>query len=143
MFKKVKIIMTDMFKRYMVKLAIRVFIFISIFIAYITQKEVMYEFMTHEFTFGIIEYGISPLHVLWLTFMVMMILHLFPTKKMPSGQILLIGITSCTFLGTLYFSFSCIRIVLIDLIIFLQHLLLSFGHPVFHCFVVGIFRFTI
>ena len=42
----------------------------------------MYGFMTHEFTFGIIEYGISPLHVLWLVFMVMMVMHLFPNKKL-------------------------------------------------------------
>lgn len=82
MFKKEKIIMTDMFKRYLVKFAIRLFIFFAILFAYITQKEVLYGFMTHEFTFGIIEYGISPLHVLWLVFMVMMVMHLFPNKKL-------------------------------------------------------------
>ena len=74
--------MTDMFKRYLVKFAIRLFIFFAILFAYITQKEVLYGFMTHEFTFGIIEYGISPLHVLWLVFMVMMVMHLFPNKKL-------------------------------------------------------------
>ena len=77
-----KIIMTDMFKRYLVKFGIRLFIFGAVFIAYLTQKEVLYGFMTHEFSFGIIEYGISPLHVLWLVFMVMMITHLFPGKKL-------------------------------------------------------------
>ena len=82
MFKKEKIIMTDMFKRYLVKFAIRLFIFFAILFAYITQKEVLYGFMTHEFTFGIIEYGISPLYVLWLVFMVMMVMHLFPNKKL-------------------------------------------------------------
>ena len=82
MFKKEKIVMTDMFKRYMIKFAIRLFVFIAIFIAYITQKEVLYGFMTREFTFGIAEYGISPLHVLWMGFMVMMTTHLFPNKKL-------------------------------------------------------------
>ncbi len=82
MLRKEKIMMTDMFKRYLVKFAIRLFIFFAILAAYITQKEVLYAFMTHEFTFGIIEYGISPLHVLWLVFMLMMIMHLFPNKKL-------------------------------------------------------------
>lgn len=82
MFKMKKIIMTDMFKRYLLKFAVRLFIFIATLIAYITQKEVLYGFMTHEFTFGIAKYGISPLHVLWLVFMVMMITHLFPNKKL-------------------------------------------------------------
>ena len=82
MVRKKKIILTDMFKRYLVKFAIRLFIFFAILFAYITQKEILYGFMTHEFTFGVIEYGISPLHVLWLGFMVMMIMHLFPNKKL-------------------------------------------------------------
>jgi len=82
MLKKERIYMTDMFKRYMVKLAIRLVIFFAILFAYITQKEVLYRFMTYEFTLGIIEYGISPLHMLWLMFMVMMIMHLFPNKRL-------------------------------------------------------------
>ncbi len=36
--------------------------------------------MTHEFTFGISEYGISSLHVLWGIFMIMMLQHIFPNK---------------------------------------------------------------
>ena len=39
-------------------------------------------FMTHEFTFGISEYGISPLHVLWAIFMIMMLQHIFPNKQL-------------------------------------------------------------
>ncbi len=82
MVKKEKLFMTEMFKRYLVKFVIRLFIFFVILFAYITQKEVLYRFMTYEFTVGIIKYGISPLHMLWLMFMVMMIMHLFPNKKL-------------------------------------------------------------
>lgn len=77
-----KIIKTKMLTRYMYKLAVRVFIFLAVFLAYLTHKEVLYEFITHEFTFGILEHGISPLHVLWLVFMVMMFFHLFPHEKL-------------------------------------------------------------
>ena len=66
----------------MIKLAVRLFIFISVFIAYLLHKEVLYEFMTHEFTFGILEHGLQPLHFLWLIFMVMMILHIFPHDRL-------------------------------------------------------------
>ena len=81
MFKKKKWIMTDMFKTYLIKFAIRLFIFGAVFAAYLTHIEVLYGFMTQEFSFGIVEYGISPLHVLWLVFMVMMLAHLFPGEK--------------------------------------------------------------
>ena len=76
------LIMTDMLKRYLVKFIIRLCIFFAVLAAYLTQKKVLYGFMTHKFTFGIAEYGISPLHVLWLVFMIMMITHLFPNEKL-------------------------------------------------------------
>ena len=77
-----KIIKTDMLKRYMIKFAIRLFIFVSIFAMYVTNKELLFEFMNYEFSFGFDTYGITPLHVLWLIFMVTMILHLFPNDKL-------------------------------------------------------------
>lgn len=75
---KSKIEYTPMLKVYIVKLLVRVGIFIAVLIAYILHKDILVAFMTHEFTFGISEYGISPLHVMWAIFMVMMIRHLFP-----------------------------------------------------------------
>lgn len=77
-----KLIKTKMLTRYMIKLGIRVFIFSVVFLGYLTQKEVLYDFMTHEFTFGMLEYGIRPLHILWLVFMGMMFFHLFPHEKL-------------------------------------------------------------
>ncbi len=77
-----KIIKTDMMKRYLVKFILRLAIFLAVLFLYITHKEVLVEFMTYQFALGIVDYGITPLHVLWVIFMVMMISHLFPGKKL-------------------------------------------------------------
>ncbi len=74
--------MTRMMKRALINFFFRLFVFIFIFGLYLTRKEMLFEFMTHEFTFGISEYGISPLHALWFVFMVMMIQHIFPNKEL-------------------------------------------------------------
>src|SRR5574344_2089951 len=66
--------------------------------------------------------------------------NLFPTLKMPSGQMFLIGIRSCTFLGTLNFSLSCARIALMLLIIVLGNLLFAFIDSVLQRLVVDIHR---
>lgn len=75
-------IRTDMLKRYMVKFIFRLAVFIVVLVAYLTRKEVLYEFMTHKFTFGISTYGINALHVLWFGFMGMMISHLLPSERL-------------------------------------------------------------
>ena len=74
--------MTRMMKRALINWAFRVFVFIFIFGAYLFRKEMLINFMTHEFTFGISEYGISPLHVLWGIFMLMMLQHILPNKEL-------------------------------------------------------------
>mgnify|MGYP003500574143 FL=1 len=75
-------IKTDMVKRYSFKLFIRVAIFLFVFALYIINKTLIGEILTMEFSFGIINYGITPMHVIWLVFMVMMITHLFPNDKL-------------------------------------------------------------
>ena len=75
-------IKTDMVKRYSFKLFIRVAIFLFVFAIYIINKEWIKEILTMEFSFGIINYGITPMHAIWLVFMVMMITHLFPSDKL-------------------------------------------------------------
>ena len=62
-----------MVKRYSFKLFIRVAIFVSVFALYIINKDLIKEILNMKFTFGIINYGITPMHVIWLVFMVMMI----------------------------------------------------------------------
>ncbi|SDB19820.1 hypothetical protein SAMN02910298_00916 [Pseudobutyrivibrio sp. YE44] len=74
--------MTRMMKRALINFVFRLVVFIFIFVLYLTNKEMLFSFMTHEFTFGIVEYGISPLHVLWFVFMVMMLQHIFPHKDL-------------------------------------------------------------
>ena len=74
------LIKTDMLKRYLLKLVVRVTIFLAVFIPYITDKTILIDFLTHTFTVGVWE--IAPLHILWTIFMVMMISHLFPNKKL-------------------------------------------------------------
>lgn len=72
-----KLIKTPMLKRYLIKFAIRLVIFLLIAVLYITNKPLMYELMTRS-----VWMGISPIHVLWLVFMVMMLKHIFPTEKL-------------------------------------------------------------
>lgn len=73
-----RIIRTAMMNRYLIKFAGRIAIFIAVLTVYLTNKAVLVSFMTHKFTFGISEYGIRPLHVLWAGLMIMMIRHLRP-----------------------------------------------------------------
>lgn len=82
MAKKIQIIKTAMMKRYIIKFLIRLAIFVAVFVAYITHKEVLYRFMTYDVSFGLSKYGVMPLHLLWLLFMIMMISHLFPNKTL-------------------------------------------------------------
>ncbi len=71
-----KIQKTPMLKRYMLNLIIRVAIFISVFATYLLHKEWLVTLMMWS-----IFKGITPLHLLWLFFMVTMLFHLFPIKK--------------------------------------------------------------
>ena len=71
-----KLIKTNMMVRYLVKFAIRIAIFIAVLILYSTDKELMYRLIMQP-----IYMGITPMHLLWLLFMGMMILHIFPMEK--------------------------------------------------------------
>ncbi|MBO5228816.1 MAG: hypothetical protein J6B39_07475 [Lachnospiraceae bacterium] len=70
------IVKTLMLKKYLVKFAIRIVIFIFMAVMYIKDKALMYDLMTPP-----VWMGITPVHVLWLVFMVMMLLHIFPPKE--------------------------------------------------------------
>ena len=72
-----KIQMTPMLGRYFIKLYIRIVIFLVTLGVYLTHKNWLVKFMTQP-----IAMGITPLHVLWLVFMVMMLYHLFPHEKL-------------------------------------------------------------
>ena len=71
------IVKTRMLKKYFIKFAIRIIIFIAVFVMYIRDKELMYELMTQP-----VGMGITAVHVLWAVFMFMMLRHIFPIEKL-------------------------------------------------------------
>ena len=77
-----KLLKTTMMSRYLVKFALRITIFLIIFGIYIFNKQLLLTLITTP-----IRYGVTPLHILWLGFMLMMLYHLFP--KEPSTMALL------------------------------------------------------
>lgn len=79
---KFKLIKTKMMNRYMINFVCRLTIFITVFAFYISRKEMLIDILTHKFMFGIDNYGITFLHVVWAFFMVMMIRHLLPAKTL-------------------------------------------------------------
>lgn len=68
---------TKMMYTYLVKFAARIFVFCSVFFLYIKHKDWLESFMLQPITMGI-----TPMHVLWFGFMVMMIIHIFPTERL-------------------------------------------------------------
>ena len=64
--------------------------------------------------------------------------YLSPTRKMPSGQIRRMGITSCTRRGTRYFSRSCWRRLLSVFIMLFVHLLLMSFNDAFQRLVIKV-----
>jgi hypothetical protein len=73
-----KIIQTKMTKHYQIGFVFRICVFIATFAAYLFYKDELYGFVISP-----IRFGITPLHVLWLVFMLTMLSHLFPTDKLP------------------------------------------------------------
>ena len=68
--------MSKLMKMYLGKLIIRIIIFVVILLTYIFNKELL-----ESLIFIPIWKNISVYHIIWLFFMVMMILHLCPTRK--------------------------------------------------------------
>lgn len=73
-----KFVKTKMTRHYAIGFTFRLGVFIATFLAYLFYKETLYEFVRTP-----IRFGVTPLHVLWLVFMITMISHLFPTDKLP------------------------------------------------------------
>lgn len=68
-----KLQFTKMLNRYIFKFIFRLFVFGSVLFLYLTDKGKLTSFVTQP-----VSMGITPLHVLWLVFMVIMVFHLFP-----------------------------------------------------------------
>lgn len=70
-----KIIKTIMMKQYLIKLAIRISVFIAVLGIYLYDKDLMI-----RLAYQPLHHGINLLHIIWFGFMVMMISHLFPKE---------------------------------------------------------------
>ena len=69
-------------RNYLIKFAIRLVTFLLIFLLYVTNKPLMYQLMTQP-----IYMGITPIHVLWLGFMVMMLGHIFSIRELSMAAL--------------------------------------------------------
>ena len=67
--------MTSKFRKYIFKFACRILIFTTVFVLYLTRKDLLTAMLTQD-----LKYGVTPLHVLWAAFMCIMISHLFPGR---------------------------------------------------------------
>jgi len=76
------LIKTAMMYRYYIKFIWRVTIFFSVLLLYLTKKELLLDFLNYPVPLYVVDYEITPLHVLWAMFMGLMILHLFPHKSL-------------------------------------------------------------
>ncbi|MCR5738045.1 MAG: hypothetical protein K6G64_10425 [Eubacterium sp.] len=72
-----KIQRTRMLTQYFIKLTARLSIFIAVLVTYLINKPFLYRVMTKKFT----QLGLTPLHLLWAVFMGLMLIHLFPGKR--------------------------------------------------------------
>ena len=70
-----RLIKTIMMKRYLFKLWIRIFIFLFMIGLYVYDKQLI-----ETFIYQPLYLGITPLHILWVVFMIMMVTHLFPKE---------------------------------------------------------------
>lgn len=68
---QLKIIRTAIVRQYEIKLIIRIMIFLTFLIGYLFYPEDIYKFINQP-----IQLGITPIHILWVIFMLMMVNHL-------------------------------------------------------------------
>lgn len=71
-----KFVKTPMFKRYIIKFIFRIIIFLSVLFLYLFNKNLLLQLINTP-----IRYGITPLHIIWLIFVLIMLIHLFPREK--------------------------------------------------------------
>ncbi|MDO4466999.1 MAG: hypothetical protein Q4C49_08325 [Bacillota bacterium] len=69
------IVRTFMQRRYLINFGVRLSIFLIVLCVYLLKKEFLIACMTFKLPFGI-----NPLHILWLGFMLMMLGHLRPKE---------------------------------------------------------------
>ena len=68
---------THMLTQYLIKLLARFSIFVAVLVTYVINKDFLYRVMSMKFT----QFGVTPIHLLWAVFMGLMLIHLFPGKR--------------------------------------------------------------
>lgn len=68
---------TIIMKRYLISLIFRVLVFAAIFIVYIQERSNLLYLLRHPLLGNI-----SSMHILWLIFMIIMLMHIFPGNKL-------------------------------------------------------------
>lgn len=71
-----KIVKTKMLTRYIVKLISRIIVFLSVLIFYVLKRDTLNEYLNAPFF-----ESFKPTHALWIVFMGLMVIHIFPLKK--------------------------------------------------------------
>lgn len=72
-----KFLSTLIMKRYLISLVFRILVFGMVFALYITHRDWLSDLAMQP-----IVKGITPLHILWLVFMVIMLMHIFPGNRL-------------------------------------------------------------
>ena len=72
-----KFLSTIIMKRYLISLIFRILIFGSVLALYLTNREWLSDMALQP-----IIKGITPIHILWVVFMIIMLMHIFPVDKL-------------------------------------------------------------
>lgn len=72
-----KFLSTIIMKRYFISLVFRIIVFLTFFYVYLTDRNGLLELILQS-----VAMGITPVHVLWVIFMVIMLMHIFPGNKL-------------------------------------------------------------
>ena len=73
--------MTPALRRYLAQLTFRAAVFLISLFVYLRDKQSIRTGMTRPVAFGI-----SPIHILWLVFMALMVLHIFPSDILTMAR---------------------------------------------------------
>ena len=71
-----KFLSTLIMKKYLFSLIFRVLIFLTFLYVYLTDRNSLLDLVMQPLAMGI-----TPVHILWVIFMVIMLMHIFPGNK--------------------------------------------------------------
>ena len=72
-----QLVMTPVLIKYLINFIFRICVFTAVLTLYLRRREWLGEFMVRPISFGI-----TPIHILWAVFMLLMIIHIFPVSSL-------------------------------------------------------------